>query len=556
MKRLFLFVMLACSLAAAQGGHTSAGAGAGAFSGGAGPTFQDVIESAAPANPAASTERVYADSTTHLLTCLTSGGGNCLPFLPLTGGTLTGNLLFTDNTVDIGAFGATRPRDEFLSRNLTVGGSITSGPGTPNDGTTVIGKLAKFTTLGVLTLATTADTTIPVFLITNQVASGGACAGGVCSWYADSGPANCTFDAGGVTDKNLVVNSTATNGDCMKQASGGYVIGEANATVGSGPGPITLTQGYNSSSGTGDMIKNAANTMGAAGTIDGSAMSATAGFKMPAAAGAIPVTANVWAYDSTENTPKIGNGSYTDNIYTIGPDVETYYEPWGTGNLCTGSTGTGGGGTMGWQASAVAGTNVLSCPAMVANHPGIQRLVTGGTNGNGGAISQLSATTAMTFDMSTNTNWSYVWIFRMNPVTAVTVTTSFYIGFMDAAGTLPPVRFIGLRFDTAATSPGADVGNFVFASCSASTCTTANSVAADNLWHRLRVWSTVSGTINYSLDGGATTCYNSGGTGGCTASANIPTVALGPLALVVTRATATREFDLDAFWFRWFNLSR
>jgi len=46
-------------------------------------------------------------------------------YLPLTGGTLTGNLLFTDATYDIGASGATRPRDIYLSRNLTVGNNIT-----------------------------------------------------------------------------------------------------------------------------------------------------------------------------------------------------------------------------------------------------------------------------------------------------------------------------------------------------------------------------------------------------------------------------------------------
>ena len=45
-------------------------------------------------------------------------------YLPLVGGTLTGNLLFTDATYDIGASGATRPRDGFFSRNLTVGGNI------------------------------------------------------------------------------------------------------------------------------------------------------------------------------------------------------------------------------------------------------------------------------------------------------------------------------------------------------------------------------------------------------------------------------------------------
>lgn len=47
-------------------------------------------------------------------------------FLPITGGTLTGDLLFTDATYDIGKAGATRPRDIFASRNVTVGGTLTA----------------------------------------------------------------------------------------------------------------------------------------------------------------------------------------------------------------------------------------------------------------------------------------------------------------------------------------------------------------------------------------------------------------------------------------------
>jgi len=48
-------------------------------------------------------------------------------FLPLAGGTMTGNLLFTDATYDIGATGATRPRDIFLSRNAVIGGTTSFG---------------------------------------------------------------------------------------------------------------------------------------------------------------------------------------------------------------------------------------------------------------------------------------------------------------------------------------------------------------------------------------------------------------------------------------------
>ena len=41
--------------------------------------------------------------------------------LDKTGDTMTGSLLFTDATYDIGATGATRPRDLFLSRDATIG---------------------------------------------------------------------------------------------------------------------------------------------------------------------------------------------------------------------------------------------------------------------------------------------------------------------------------------------------------------------------------------------------------------------------------------------------
>ena len=44
--------------------------------------------------------------------------------------TFTGDVKFTDNTYDIGKAGATRPRDGFFSRNLTLGGTATIDVGT------------------------------------------------------------------------------------------------------------------------------------------------------------------------------------------------------------------------------------------------------------------------------------------------------------------------------------------------------------------------------------------------------------------------------------------
>ncbi len=74
-------------------------------------------------------------------TCTTGG-----PYLPLAGGTLVGNLLFTDASFDIGASGATRPRNIFLSGNATIGGTIgvtghTTFEGVTSTGATGTGKL-------------------------------------------------------------------------------------------------------------------------------------------------------------------------------------------------------------------------------------------------------------------------------------------------------------------------------------------------------------------------------------------------------------------------------
>ena len=47
--------------------------------------------------------------------------------LPLAGGTLVGDLKFTDNTYDIGKSGATRPRDGFFARNVAIASNLGVG---------------------------------------------------------------------------------------------------------------------------------------------------------------------------------------------------------------------------------------------------------------------------------------------------------------------------------------------------------------------------------------------------------------------------------------------
>lgn len=78
-------------------------------------------------------------ATDTILQAIQKLNGNDALALPLTGGTLTGNLLFSaDNTKDIGASGATRPRTIYLGTSAIIGATGTDGKVTLNrssDGT-------------------------------------------------------------------------------------------------------------------------------------------------------------------------------------------------------------------------------------------------------------------------------------------------------------------------------------------------------------------------------------------------------------------------------------
>ena len=105
----------------------------------------------------ASSEFLKADGSVDANTYLTTGAASGA-YLPLAGGTLTGDLLFTDNTIDIGASGATRPRTGYFGTSVITPTITTSSDATINTITVGLGLGAVPTNTAVGSQALNANT--------------------------------------------------------------------------------------------------------------------------------------------------------------------------------------------------------------------------------------------------------------------------------------------------------------------------------------------------------------------------------------------------------------
>lgn len=109
--------------------------------------------------------------------------------------TLGGNLLFTDATYDIGASGATRPRDFFLSRNATIGGTL---------GVTGATTLSAALTYGGVTLSNAVTGTGNMVLSASPTLSGTV--GGALT-FSGALTLSSALTYGGVTLSNAVTGT-------------------------------------------------------------------------------------------------------------------------------------------------------------------------------------------------------------------------------------------------------------------------------------------------------------------------------------------------------------
>jgi len=219
------------------------------------------------------------------------------------------------------------------------------------------------------------------------------------------------------------------------------------------------------------------------------------------------------------------------------------------------STSTGVLGETGWFMSLI-GTSGLTNAFVNGTLPNLCQLqgTTSATSGRGGTYYFGGAGPAALGALGSSTkDWEAKFTFASN----ATSSTSLYIGMGAASGSLNTANFMGLRLDTAASSPGADSA-FSFVVCKASTCTRhGTTYTADTSFHTVDLkWTASTSTLAFQLDANSSICFNSGGTGGCTASSNIPTVALGPVFQLVQQSGSAQVLNADFFAFTMTGLSR
>jgi hypothetical protein len=158
-------------------------------------------------------------------------------------GTIGSNLLFTDATYDIGASGATRPRDLFLSRNLTVGGTLTLAGGVNLNGNVTVGDSSADT----LTINSTITSNLIFTDNTYDIGASGATRPRNLFLAGNSTVGGNETVTGTITVDSTTDSSSTTTGSI--QTDGGVGIAKAlyvggNATLGDATTDTVTVNGY------------------------------------------------------------------------------------------------------------------------------------------------------------------------------------------------------------------------------------------------------------------------------------------------------------------------
>lgn len=178
---------------------------------------------------------------------------------------------------------------------------------------------------------------------------------------------------------------------------------------------------------------------------------------------------------------------------------------------------------MAWESTLAGSGTVAGQAPWESGAYGVAILTTGTTSGNATSISNGGNASyvlnAATFDLLLR--------FKIGS----TASTSVLFGFVDNGTESAAGNVIGVAYDTNQSDTS------WMAVCKAASTATRTAIAGtlDTAYHDFHVWATVAGTINFTVDGGATT----------TIATNVPSAALIFNASVLTRTTAAKNIHID-----------
>lgn len=251
-------------------------------------------------------------------------------------GTVTSNLIFTDNTYDIGASGATRPRNLYMSGNLVIGGNTTIG----DADTDTITQAASYVTGTQLKSAKVATNTLALAAYDVD----GTAYTDLVTLTASNTPTLTLTSTGTGTINNMSIGATT-------RSTGAFTTLDANSTVGLSPANANVTV---SPTGTGTVTLNPAT----AGTINnmsvGATTASTGAFTTLAANSTVTMsatTANI-AIGTSQTTGTLTAGGTTQTgAITVGQSTGAQ-----TLNLATGATTNGTTKTVNIGTAGVSGS--------------------------------------------------------------------------------------------------------------------------------------------------------------------------------------------------------
>lgn len=198
------------------------------------------------------------------------------------------------------------------------------------------------------------------------------------------------------------------------------------------------------------------------------------------------------------------------------------------------STTSGQIGANGWTAYTIGGAPTISLITAEQDHPGIVRLTTTATTGQGGALAlTASAAVQLTNGIINDVNWQMNLVFRLNQVTAC----RFLSGLVNNFSVGPATTYLGIRFDTVAPDT-----NFQFVASNGggpNVTLVDTGIVADTNWHTLQMSVAAPGNVLFSLDYKAPVSI----------STNLPTAGLTPAFQLLTTANVAKTLDIDFFSF-------